>query len=84
MKVGQIITLFCGVVLLLPGGLFLLIGVVGILESSGNPRSGFADSIFTNGFLISAGAAFCIWSAFRKRKPRMDNALDRPPRGPAP
>jgi len=71
---GQIASLIFGLILLLPGGCFLIFGV-GMLTDSGGYASVGPPLLFV-AFLILAVATLCLWIAFRRRNP--------PPPGPAP
>ena len=66
---GQVFAFICALLLLLPGGCFLLVGSVA--GSSGGP-------FVLIGALILALAGLLFWAAFRRRPP--DGPGGQPPR----
>jgi membrane protein implicated in regulation of membrane protease activity len=66
---GQVLALLCAIVLLVPGGCFLIVGIASLAE--GSSRSGVAALQIAVPILAMAGVLF--WLA-RRRRP--------PPRGP--
>lgn len=61
----QVVSLIFGLILLLPGGCFLVFGV-GMLTDSGGYASVGPPLLFI-AFLIIAVAVLCLWIAFRRR-----------------
>lgn len=76
MSGGQIAALLGAIVLLLPGGCFLILGI-----SLTTDRQ-FADMAFVAlpiAAAILALAGFLFWVAFRRRRPPADDAAPPPP-----
>ena len=71
MSGGQIAALIFAILLLLPGGCFLLVGVVGYANNYGD--AALAALPVAAVILLPAGLLF--WVAFRRRRPT-------PPQGP--
>jgi hypothetical protein len=63
---GQIAALIFALLLLLPGGCFLILGI-GLMGESG--VDDFAVMLLVVGLLIAGLIGFLLWVAFRKRPP---------------
>lgn len=63
----QVVSLIFGLILLLPGGCFLVFGVGMLTDSSGYASVG--PPLLLIAFLIIAVAVLCLWIAFRRRNP---------------
>jgi membrane protein implicated in regulation of membrane protease activity len=62
---GQVLALLCAIVLLVPGGCFLIVGIASLAE--GSSRSGVAALQIAVPILAMAGVLF--WLARRRRPP---------------
>ena len=68
MRAGQIICLIVGLVLLLPGGCFLLFGV-GLLSDSSDNMAGAGWMLLAIAVVVLGLAGLMLWVAFRKTAP---------------
>jgi hypothetical protein len=66
---GQIVALIFAILLLLPGGCFLLLGTTILGESGTSSDTGFAALLFIVAGVILSFVAFLFWIAFRGRPP---------------
>jgi membrane protein implicated in regulation of membrane protease activity len=67
MSGGQIAALVCAVILLLPGGCFLVFGIGMLTDKTGYASVG--PPLLLIGLAILSVAGLLCWLAFRKRKP---------------
>jgi hypothetical protein len=78
MKTGQIICLIVGLLLLLPGGCFLLFGV-GLVSDSSDNMSGAGWMLLGIAAVILGLAGLMLWIAFRRTAPPATTPGDAPP-----
>jgi len=82
MKGGQIAALIIGILLLLPGGCFMLFGI-GLASDSTDNLSGLGWTMVGIAVAILAFAGLLFWIAFRKRPPAPAATGGPPPAPPA-
>jgi LPXTG-motif cell wall-anchored protein len=83
MSGGQVAALIFAILLLLPGGCFVVFGIIFLngLGLSEHPQSNqFDPSLLLIGLGILAAAALLFWLAFRRRRPDQVGSSDAPPR----
>jgi membrane protein implicated in regulation of membrane protease activity len=80
MSWGQIAALIFAILLLLPGGCFLIVGVASV---SDRYMADLAPVLIIVGVLLLSGTGLLFWVAFRRRRPA-GSGTPQPPADPGP
>jgi membrane protein implicated in regulation of membrane protease activity len=74
---GQIVALIIAILLLLPGGCFLLFGI-GLSDQYADDREAAVELLLIAAAILSL-AGLLFWFAFRRRRTSRDSSPDIPP-----